>query len=258
MAIATQTSNTGAMPNLTEQKIDDDPRLDFKRQTKYFLRCLKTYLPTAYTGNDSNRMSLAFFTICGLDLLGQLEENTTAEERRDYANWVYRNQHPKGGFRAFPGTDFGERTTVENEAWDPANLPATFFALCILLILKDDFARLKRRECLDWLSKLQREDGSFGETLVDNVIQGGTDSRFGYCGAGVRYMLAGDVPGTHQDIMVDTLVRCICSAEVGGTSSESIVSIRSDTVQTYDGGIADSPFHEAHGKRTTKQSARRH
>ena len=210
--------SSGTLPTIfdEQQKIDDkEPRLDFKRQTKYFLRCLKTYLPTAYTGNDSNRMSLAFFTICGLDLLGQLKSNTTEEERKDYVGWIYRNQHPKGGFRAFPGTDFGDRAGPQNEAWDPANLPATFFAMCLLLILEDDFSRFKRQECLDWLPKLQRENGGFGETLVDGVIHGGTDSRFGYCGAGVRYMLAGDIPGTHKDIDVDLLVKCINASEVG-------------------------------------------
>jgi len=194
----------------------DTPKLDKKRQTQYFLRCLKTYLPHPYTSNDSNRMSLAFFIVAALDLLDQLTPNTTAQERRDYIDWVYRNQHPGGGFRAFPGTDLGEHTTEENACWDPANLPSTYFALCLLLILGDNFGRVRRRECLDWLPRMQRSDGSFGETLVRGEIQGGHDSRFGYCAVGVRYMLAGDKRGGQEpDIDVDVLVRCIRMAEVG-------------------------------------------
>lgn len=192
--------------------------LDVSRHTKYFLRTLKTFLPTAYQSNDSNRMSLAFFTLSGLDLLGSLETNTTEQQRKDYIDWIYSNQHEKGGFRAFPGTDFGDQKTKDNECWDPANLPATFFALCSLLILNDDLSRVNRKEALQWLTQLQRPDGSFGETLVNGTINGGTDSRFGYCATGVRYVLRGtvegEIEGTPADIEVDNFVTCIRSAEV--------------------------------------------
>ncbi|KAF2222169.1 geranylgeranyl transferas-like protein type i beta subunit [Elsinoe ampelina] len=211
--------------------MNDTPQLDGKRHTKYFLRCLKTYLPQPYTSNDSNRLSLAFFIVAALDLLDTLESNTSPQERADYLDWIYQNQHPHGGFRGFPGSDFGERRNDENAQWDPANLPATYFALCLLLILNDDFSRLERDKCLDWIPQLQREDGSFGETIVAGNIQGGKDSRFGYCASGIRYMLAGHPQqgqGHARDIKVDQLVECICSAE------------------SYDGGISDSPFHEPH------------
>ncbi|PNS17783.1 hypothetical protein CAC42_3178 [Sphaceloma murrayae] len=211
--------------------VKDNPCLDSKRHTKYFLRCLKTFLPQPYTSNDSNRLSLAFFIVAGLDILGTLEDNTTPQERADYTDWIYRNQHPKGGFRAFPGTYFGDLGNDENARWDPANLPATYFALCLLLILDDDFSRLKRRECLTWLPQLQRADGSFGETVVDGLVHGGSDSRFGYCASGVQYILAGTSHAIQRQeggIQVDKLVECIRSAE------------------SYDGGISDAPYHEPH------------
>ncbi|KAF4552375.1 Prenyltransferase and squalene oxidase repeat-containing protein 2 [Elsinoe fawcettii] len=211
--------------------VNDTPQLDVKRHTKYFLRCLKTYLPQPYTSNDSNRLSLAFFIVSALDLLDALDSNTSPQEREDYIKWIYQNQHPDGGFRGFPGSNFGAKRNEENASWDPANLPATYFALCLLLILDDDFSRLDRRRCLDWLPQLQRDDGSFGETIVNGVVSGGMDSRFGYCASGIRYMLAGSSqPGQERqgDINADKLVECICSAE------------------SYDGGISDSPFHEPH------------
>jgi geranylgeranyl transferase type-1 subunit beta len=208
-------------PAPTQPKVQDimasNPELDVPKHTKYFLRTLKTYLPTAYQSNDSNRMSLAFFTLSGLDLLGTLQQNTTEEQRNDYIDWIYSNQHPQGGFRAFPGATFGDATTPDNEHWDPANLPATFFALCSLLILDDDLSRIKRRECLQWLTQLQRPDGSFGETLVKGTINGGTDSRFGYCATGVRYVLRGTYEGEIEgcpDVEIDNFVTCIRSAEV--------------------------------------------
>lgn len=163
-------------------------------------------------------MSLAFFILSALDLLGTLVPNTTDIQRAEYVDWIYRNQHPQGGFRAFPGADLGEFTTPENACWDPANLPATYFALNSLLILGDDLSRLKRRECLAWLAALQRPEGSFGETIVNGKINGGTDSRFGYCATAVRYTLRGTMEGEVdgcKDIDVDKLVQCIRVAEVG-------------------------------------------
>ncbi|KAL1304644.1 hypothetical protein AAFC00_003607 [Neodothiora populina] len=214
---------------------DFQPKVDVGRHTKYFLRCLKTYLPTAYQSNDSNRMSLAFFTLAGLDLLGTLDNNISAEQRSDYIAWIYALQHPSGGFRAFPGTDLGpDHTTPLNAHWDPANLPATYFALSSLLVLGDDLRRVARKETLAWLKALQRPDGSFGETIGQGgTVHGGTDSRFGYCAMSVRFILRGNSEEGSEaegvaDVDLDAFVECIRAAE------------------TYDGGISDAPFHEAH------------
>lgn len=170
-----------------------EPNFNTERHVKYYLRCLKTFLPTAYISNDSNRMLLAYLTLSGLDVLGVLQSKTTPEERQGYINWLYHCQVPSGGFRGFSGTDFGEgKRTEENEAWDPANVPATFFALVNLLILGDDLSGVKRRECLQWLPKLQREDGSFGEVLgPDGRVEGDRDLRYCCCAAGTRYILRG-------------------------------------------------------------------
>lgn len=190
-----------------------------ERHIKYFLRCLKTFLPGLYTSNDSNRMLLAFFTVAGLDVLGELHNKTTPEERKGYIEWIYHCQVPSGGFRGFTGTDFGsERRTPDNEAWDPANVPATFFALVILLILGDDLSRVKRIECLQWLPKMQRHDGSFGEVLgPGGQIEGGGDLRFCCFGAGTRYILRGrrgDGLQDVDDIDVDALVAFIEACQV--------------------------------------------
>lgn len=190
-----------------------------ERHVRYFLRCLKTLLPYQYTSGDGGRMLLGFFTIAGLDLLGVLNEVTTPEERQGYINWIYHCQHPSGGFRGFTGTKFGDdKHTRENVGWDPANIPATFLALETLLILGDDLSRLKRTECLEWLPKLQREDGSFGELLgTDEKIVGGNDLRFCYCAAGIRYFLRGpndkDMPEL-KDIRVSKLASFVQSCQV--------------------------------------------
>ncbi|EME80437.1 uncharacterized protein MYCFIDRAFT_32005, partial [Pseudocercospora fijiensis CIRAD86] len=205
------------------------------RHVAYWTRCLKTYLPHHYTGNESNRMYLAFFILSALDLLDSWTVVAHEQERNDYINWIYHCQHPDGGFRMWPGTDFGALRNGSNAKWDPANVPATYFALSALLASGDDLERVKRRKTLEWIQKMQRDDGSFGETLVDGNVEGGMDPRFGYCAAGIRYILRGDTEGPLKidhamidDIDIDALVRCITLAE------------------SYDGGIADQPFHEPH------------
>ena len=199
---------------------NEEPTLQKERHVTYMLRCLKTLLPRAYMSSDSNRMTLAYFIIAGLELLGTLETSSTETERAGYVNWVYSCQVPSGkGFRGFPGTDFGdEKRTPENECWDPGNLPATFFALVTLLVLRDDLTRVERKKCLYWLRQMQRDDGSFGEVLGPHgVIEGGRDLRFCCCAAGIRYMLRGnDLDGVKdiEDINVPKLISYVKSCQV--------------------------------------------
>ena len=159
--------------------------------------------------------------IAGLDLLDSLHTVSTPDERQGYIDWIYRCQHPNGGFRMWPGTDFGDRANDDNAKWDPANIPATYFALTALLIIGDDFKRVRRKQTLQWIRRMQRPDGSFGETLVDGRIEGGNDPRFGYCATGIRHILRG--PVSHklaidgeevEDVDIDALVQCISLAEV--------------------------------------------
>jgi prenyltransferase beta subunit len=198
----------------------EDASFTTERHVKYYLRCLKTFLPSAYTSNDSNRMLLAYLTLSGLDVLGVLQSKTTTEERTGYINWLYHCQVATGGFRGFPGTDFGpERRNKNNEAWDPANVPATFFALVNLLVLGDDLSRVKRRECLEWLPNVQRDDGSFGELVgPDGSLGGARDLRYCCCAAGIRYILRGNGAGLEgvPDIDVSGLVSFIEACQVGG------------------------------------------
>lgn len=190
------------------------------RHVKYWLRCAKTFLPGQYTSNDSNRVTLAFFIVSALDLLGILHTKVTQEERESWVNWLYYCQVPEGGFRGFPGTSFGEdKRSEQNRHWDPANLPATFFAIVTLIVLGDDLSRLKREDCLKWLPNLQRENGSFGETLGEGGrIEGGNDLRFCCCAAGIRYILHGketdQVLETIADFNIGSLAAYIASCQV--------------------------------------------
>jgi geranylgeranyl transferase type-1 subunit beta len=194
------------------------PQLRKGKHVTYWLRCLKTYLPHHYTSMDPNRMSLAFFIVSALDLLDALDSHTNPQERQGYVDWIYSCQHPDGGFRGFPGTNFGSRSSLENAVWDPANLPATYFAIGMLLIFRDDLTRLKREACLTWISRLQRSDGSFGQTIgPSDSIEGGNDTRFGYVAMCIRWFL-GDLKvfdkAKQQDSSVAKLSQRISQLQV--------------------------------------------
>ncbi|KAL8874686.1 MAG: hypothetical protein Q9174_000026 [Haloplaca sp. 1 TL-2023] len=196
---------------------------------RYFLRCLRTHLPTAYSSNDSQRMTLAFFILCALDILGALEDNTTEEERSSYIDWIYHCQHPNGGFRGFTGGDMGHQRADSNAQWDPANIAATYFALLNLTLLGDGLGRVNKRACLAWLKDLQLPDGTFGEALgINGQVGEGQDMRFCYCAAVISWILDEDQE-TKVQLDLDGLLRFF------------------EASQTYEGGFANGPFHEAHG-----------
>ncbi|KIV99171.1 uncharacterized protein PV09_09125 [Verruconis gallopava] len=208
------------------------PQFERQKHILYWKRCLRTYLPNQYTTMDANRMMLAYFTILSLDILGSLDSTLSSDERQACIDWIYLCQHRDGGFRGSPPPAV-EMEGLASSDWDVATVPATFFALSMLAMLKDDFMRVKRKECLCWLLKMQRPDGSFGEHLGEGgAIEGGMDTRFGFCAAGVRWILrgraVGDVEGV-KDVDVDALIKCIRRA------------------QTFDGGVSEMIFHEPHG-----------
>ena len=207
-----------------------------QKHIRYWRMCANI-LPDAYQSSDASRMFLGFFTVAALDLLDVLDNPNldkpiiTAEERQKWIDWIYTCQVPDGqGFRGFTGTDLADRRSKNNRQWDPGNLPNTFFALAALLVLGDDLARVQRGEILDWLPKLQRADGSFGEILGPNdSIEGGRDLRYCCCAAGIAYVLQD--PGQKPYVAAfdeNRLIGYILSC------------------QDYTGGFGESPLREPH------------
>ncbi|KAJ8611594.1 hypothetical protein MRB53_037897 [Persea americana] len=195
-------------PNLAAEALlmhTDTTLFQKERHIAYWKRCLNSPLPHAYTSNESNRMTLACFTLSALDLLGVLDD-------------LVPNDTKEGGFPCASST------------WEPANIPATYFALATLAILGDDFKRVKRRKCLLWLRKMQREDGSFGEFLSeDGHILGGHDTRPAYCAVASRWMLNGGSLGSKspaEDIDEDKLVQSIAASQVGTLACVKVLQVK--------------------------------
>jgi len=72
-----------------------------QKHVQFALRCLRL-LPQPYQSEDATRMSLAFFALSTLELLGALQEKVVSKEKEDYVNWIYAQQLPSGGFRGSP------------------------------------------------------------------------------------------------------------------------------------------------------------
>ncbi|KAI5810287.1 terpenoid cyclases/protein prenyltransferase alpha-alpha toroid [Peziza echinospora] len=234
------------------------PQLHIQKHHKYWLRCLKTLLPSAYTSTDLSRLSLTFFILSALDILGLLESSTTPQERKEYADWIYEHCQVSGtgggGFRGAPAT------RGSGERWDVANVPAGYFALACLAILGDGGGRVDRKGALGVLRGCQRGNGGFGEWCLKGgvgggesgeegeLVMGGDDMRYMYCAAATRWMLNGGRRGRRrggegaedgeeeeeepEDIDVEKAVEFIKSAE------------------TYDHGFSASPYLEAHAGMT--------
>jgi geranylgeranyl transferase type-1 subunit beta len=197
--------------------------LNIERHIQYWQRCLKTLLPTQYTSTDSSRMSLGFFILSALDLLGASRDIIPEKERLDIHEWILKCQHPNGGFCGSPNHKYPDEFYVDigcgHEQMDPANLPATYFAILSLSFV-GGLEKVKRRECLQWLRNLQRGDGSFGELVTqDGKIEGGRDMRYCFVALAVRWMLGADlIPSQEDDIDVEKLVDHIRAGQVGSLS----------------------------------------
>ena len=197
----------------------EDSKLNTERHIKYWQRCLKTLLPTQYTTTDSTRMTLGFFILAALDLLGIGADTLPQKEQANIRDWILKCQHPNGGFCGSPNHRFPDSYYVDvghgKEQMDPANLPATCFALLSLSYV-GTFDQVKRVECLRWLRTLQREDGSFGELVTqDGKIQGGKDMRYCMVAMAIRWMLRGEEEDSQvEDIDVEKLVGHLRDAQV--------------------------------------------
>jgi len=196
--------------------------LNLSSHANYFLKCLQT-LPHQYTSLDTNRLTVAYFCVAGLDVLGRLD----ALDAPRIIRWVYAQQvlptaaGAPGGFRGGPflGGEFCGRPA--NSSFDSGHIAMTYTALALLAMLGDDLSAVDRTAALALVSSLQDSSGAFSSTAG-----GESDMRFVFCAAAICTML-GD-PG--------------CSSiDVDAATSYILAS------QNYDGGIGLGPGMESHG-----------
>lgn len=64
------------------------PDIVVKQHSDFFMRFIDM-LPQFMESVDTNRMTLVFFTISGLDLLGTLDRKISPEQKKEIIDWIY-------------------------------------------------------------------------------------------------------------------------------------------------------------------------
>ncbi|RIB01474.1 terpenoid cyclases/protein prenyltransferase alpha-alpha toroid [Gigaspora rosea] len=234
--------------NSANTQTKDVKAFDRDKTIGYLKRCLE-FLPKPYESSDTHRLTLAFYSLSGLDLLGVLETEFTQERMNNWIDWIYAQQilpdenNPGTSYKRIYGLT---REYINNKLrlieiqnlmkgfavsgcrasrlpFDASNLAMTYTALASLLILGDDLSRVDKSAIINAMKYLQKEDGSFTQTYQGME----SDMRFVYCACAISYML-NDFSG----INIDKVVQYI---------KES---------QSYDYGIGQGPGLESHGGST--------
>eukprot|EP00729_Bicosta_minor_P008507 gene8507-26781_t len=166
------------------------PDIAVKQHSDFFMRFIDM-LPQFMESVDTNRMTLVFFTISGLDLLGTLDRKISPEQKKEIIDWIYSLQvvvpTPPAGFRgaSFIGALYDPCCEPHGVIpYDGGHLAMSYTALASLAILGDDFSRVCRRDMARALSAYQKADGSFM-----CAEDGEVDMRFTYCAACIAYFL---------------------------------------------------------------------
>lgn len=201
--------------------------LDVSSHVRYFRKCLEV-LPGAYSSLDTNRLTVIYFCVSGLDLLGEIGRvDAPAICDYIYAMQVLPSSEDGngalGGFRggSFLGAPFDPAGAPATSDLDSGHIAMAYTALATLVMLGDDLSRVRREAVLRWLRTLQGADGCF------RAYEGGeADMRFVYCAAVVCVLLR-DHDWVGMDVQAAT---------------EYILAS-----QAYDGGIGLGPGMEGHG-----------
>ena len=202
-----------------------------------FLRHHLNMMPQPYSSQESNKLSLVYFVLASLDCLGQLDVAIPeGEERLRVIDYIYSLQiltkasddapESGGGWRGSHaiGLPFScASTPTSTTSHDLPHIAMSYVALCLLLMLGDDFSRVRRSLLLKHVASLQHPNGCFGCTPDDRE----GDMRFVYCAAAICFMLD---DWSHVD--ADAMERYI-------TGSVS-----------YEGALGQGPLQESHGGST--------
>ncbi|CAE7479585.1 PGGT1B [Symbiodinium sp. CCMP2592] len=202
-----------------------DSRLSLKdfdcaKHVAYFKQHAKK-LPEPYKSMDTNRLTLLYFSVSGLDLLGKLDEL----DREQTIEYIYSYQSPlpdHGGFYGCPRVDFQSAET--DKCNNQPHIANTYVALVMLIILGDDLRRVKRSSIGHSLRKWQLDDGSFCCVHCISSLDSESDIRFVYCAATICYIL-----DLWHAIDVEAMARFIYAS------------------QSYDGAFGMGPGAESHG-----------
>ena len=215
------------------KQVAEKGAMDFATTIRFLKFCLNV-LSSKYEAQEVNRLTLAYFVINALNVLGQLH---VVDKAKTIA-WIYSLQvvpdaaapehNAKNfGFRGSPfyGTKYNPQCHSLGPVaeHDQGHLAMDYCALSLLKVLGDDLSRVNARALLQGVRLLQQKDGSF------SPVSGGSenDMRFVYCAAAVCSML-GDFAGMDVELATAFI----------------------KASQRYDGGFSQGGSRESHGGST--------
>ncbi|KAF3433729.1 hypothetical protein FNV43_RR24832 [Rhamnella rubrinervis] len=194
-----------------------------------FLEMMCQLLPSEYQTQEINRLTLAYFVISSLDLLGALDR----VDKDAVAKWVLffqalpgsNSELNNGQFYGFHGSTTSKFHQDDNgvSVHNGSHLASTYSALAILKIVGYNFSYIDSDSILTSMRNLQKPDGSF----MPIHIGAETDLRFIYCAAAICSLLE-NWSGMDREKAKEYILNC----------------------QSYDGGFGLIPGAESHGGAT--------
>ncbi|XP_036328828.1 geranylgeranyl transferase type-1 subunit beta-like [Rhagoletis pomonella] len=197
---------------LTIEGEKQEPAL-LQKHAKFFVRFLNL-LPARLASHDSTRGTIAFFAVCGLDVLNSLTL-LTPQMQKDIIEWIYgglvitKEGETKccsgfQGSRCINIISDDEQLQASARYYQWGHLAMTYTGIGILATLGDDLSRLDRKSIVDGVAAVQRPDGSFSACIDGSE----NDMRFVFCAAAICHMLDywGDVD---KEKMFQFITSCI-------------------------------------------------
>lgn len=207
-------------------------QLTTNRHTKFLQRTLAV-LPSSLAAFDTQRVTICYFAVAGLDVLGRLD--VIEEQRQNIVDWLHLclicpspsnpcspEQLHLCGFRGSPALRL-DPSPLASHPLDQGHIAMTYTALVTLIILGNDLSSVDRPAILAGVKALQLADGSFRSALGG----GESDMRFLYCAAAICKIL-GSWEGMDRDVALQYVLQSF----------------------SYEGGIGQGPGLEAHGGST--------
>ena len=102
-----------------------------KRHEKFLMRFLDILPGDRFASLETSRMTVLFFAISGLDVLGSLEQSLSEDRKREIVDWIYSLQVESG----FLGSTFLKIPKLEDKLCDSVHIAMTYTALATLVIL---------------------------------------------------------------------------------------------------------------------------
>ena len=190
-----------------------------EKTIEYFKEHLES-LPEHYTVLDTSRLTVVYFCVVGLDILGEIE----SIDKQKIIDTVYAMQlspKAKAGHQGFAGSFYGQpfgnclcaptscidcndSNYIPITCQAKGHIALTYTALAILRTLGDDFSRIDKMSLIAELQHLRQADGSFSASTDG----GECDTRFLFCACAISHMI-NDWSGVDKDAAVVYIKRCL-------------------------------------------------